>query len=64
MSFDGQTSLKEMLEDMSLPELMRVIAVIKERDDIQEIFVVTTKEQEEMSEHFKELFKDISDEPA
>jgi hypothetical protein len=67
MSFDGQTTLKEVLEDLSLDGIMRVIDIIRQRDDIASIIVTTKDELKQTEERYKiqhNKLMGVPDEPA
>ncbi len=60
----SDTPLKQQLLEMSLEGIESVIDIIRSRPDIQGVFLITKKESDEMSKHFKDLVERIPDEPA
>lgn len=62
----SELSLKQTIKEMSLAGVQELVEIIRSRPDVEDIFIVTKKDSEEMSTHFRDLFKHLGDthEPA
>lgn len=57
-------TIKELLLTMSLDEIKKLLRIIESRQDVFDLVLVTTKEQEEMQSHYLEFFERVKNEPA